>query len=411
MEPGETESRSAEAAAVLQQRVAELLRYLDVDLRTSLDGLLNVLELIGETPLTGPQQDYLALAKEAGGSLCKVVTGLLDLSRLRAGAFHLDPIPFSLRDSLGYTMGTLALRAQETDAKLVCHILNDVPDLLVGDPTALRYMVISLVDQAITRATHRVVTLRVEADWPAADHVELHCALIETNPDPTAQPIEGRDDVRFLVTSRLIGLMGGRLWVEQGGEAQRTVHFTASFGVQAGSIERPLPANPERLGGLAALVVTDHDLTKRLLYALLMHWSLDPVVVDGVEAAWAVMEERVKQRGSPFSLVLLSPSCASEESFGLAQRIKDTPAYSQTRLMMVTAVGQRGDAARCRQCRITAYLTRPVTSAELFDTIMTVLGAPLEIQPPLLVTRHSLRERHQLTKGAPTPWSDPSTSS
>jgi CheY-like chemotaxis protein len=118
--------------------------------------------------------------------------------------------------------------------------------------------------------------------------------------------------------------------------------------------------------------------------------------MDGFEATalLAMADESAK----PFDLLLVDAYMPETDGFTLVEQIRQRGSSPRTEVVMLTSAGQRGDAARFRELGVAAYLTKPVTESELLDAILTVLGAKAEKpEPPVLITRHSLREgQHKL---------------
>ena len=109
-----------------------------------------------------------------------------------------------------------------------------------------------------------------------------------------------------------------------------------------------------------------------------------------------------RDAGTPFSLVITDVNMPGMDGFGLVEEIRKHPQLSGTTIVMLTSAGQRGDAARCRQLGVGAYLTKPIGETELLDAILRVLGSNPQIKAPGLVTRHTLREEKELAADPPS---------
>ena len=381
------------------------------ELRTALNTIVGMTELMFETDLTVQQRGYLRTVKSSADAVISLVGSILDFSSLEAGEVAVDPIEFNLRDSLGYTMGALALRGNEKSVQVVCHVLPEVPDIVVGDPWILRQAISTLVDSAIRGMEHGVVILRVENDWETVRDAQLHFTVTATalRPasaggraamtagSPVLDQLAGlhRGGLGLTMATRLVELMGGEVWVKpQAGEGL-VCHFTASFGLQQHATIRLAPIRIERLEGLPVLVVDPHATNRRLLHELLTKWRMKPVEADSSTAALNALSW-ASRAGTAFALVLLDVELPEMSGFALAEQMLQRPEASHAKLMMLTSLGHRGDAARCKQLGIAAYLTRPIKPSDLLDAITTVLGMSAGTAHPLLVTRHSLRESQRM---------------
>ena len=392
------------------EKTYALLMSATAQIRTGLHTILGMTELALGTELAPKQREYLQVVRSSADSLASSLGNLVDLASMEAGRFDLDPIAFRLRDSLGYTMGSLALQAHAKGLELVSHVLAEVPDALVGDPSILRQLVSILVGRAIRQTgPGGVIVVRVELEAMQGQDVVLHLAVIRSM---TASSQESRGELFELeerslgalipseepsaitpIVARLAELAGGRVWVEDQAGDDSIAHVTARFRLEPGPIDQFLPAEPGAVRGLPVLIVDDHLTNRYLLIEMLRRWDMEPVGLDTAHAALVTLE-RAAEAGHPFGLVLVEACLPDASGFAFAQRLRQHPKLAHTRLMMLTSGGSRGDAARCRSLGVAAYLTRPVRHSDLFDAVMTVLGAPAG--KPLLVTRHSLRERRRM---------------
>ena len=217
--------------------------------------------------------------------------------------------------------------------------------------------------------------------------------------DNSASRKYGGTGLGLTISSRLVAMMGGKIWLESEVGRGSTFHFTAKFRV-APAVEktsREVPGHA-RLAGLSVLVVDDNLTNRRILEHTLLQWGMKPTLVS---SGWAAVAElrRAREAGQPTPLVLLDANMPQLDGFQTASKIKNDPELLAATIMMLTSGGQRGDADRCREVGISAYLTKPVRQAELRDAILRILGCETEkAQPSPLVTRHSLREARKLLR-------------
>ena len=129
-----------------------------------MNGILGMTELALGTDLTDEQREFLTMVKSSADSLLTVINEVLDFAKIEAGKLDFDLIEFNLRDSLEETTRMFAFPADRKGIELICDVAPEVPDVVVGDPTRLRQIVVNLLSNALKFTERGEVLLRVEAE-------------------------------------------------------------------------------------------------------------------------------------------------------------------------------------------------------------------------------------------------------
>lgn len=269
-------------------------------------------------------------------------------------------------------------------------------------------MIINLVGNAIKFTERGEIGLEIDVDARQEDHLQLHFKVHDTGigimPEKQRTIFEafsqadvsttrrfGGTGLGLTISSRLVAMMGGWIWVESQAGQGSSFHFTTK--VRRAKDSAPVETiGPVDLTGVRVLVVDDNAANRRILGDMVRGWGMEPALAASSREALGVLEE-ADESARPFALLLVDSHMPEGDGFGLVEQIQQRPDVPKARIIMLTSTGQRGDATRCRELGVAAYLTKPIAQSELRDAIVTILGTRAgKAEQPALITRHSLRE-------------------
>jgi CheY-like chemotaxis protein len=169
--------------------------------------------------------------------------------------------------------------------------------------------------------------------------------------------------------------MEGKIWLESLEGKGSTFHFTICCEKQPGARAENI-LSPEPVGDLkdlSVLVVDDNETNRRILYQMTSRWGMKPLAVDSGPAALAALEE-AGRAGTSYSVILTDARMPGMDGYQLVEIIRSRPPYADAKILMLTSGARRGDAQRCRELGISAYLLKPVTQAEVRSALLTLSG-------------------------------------
>lgn len=394
----EAELAGARDKAIEASRLkSEFLANMSHEIRTPLNGIIGMIGLLAGTRLSDEQREFAETIRTSSDSLLSIINEILDFSKIEAGRLDLEEHPFALQRCVEEALDLLAPKASENGLELVYYVAPQTPQVVLGDETRLRQILVNLIDNAVkfTPAGEVVVTVRSIVKPTACDRPgtllefsvrdtgigiprERLSSLFHpfTQVDASTTRRFGGTGLGLTISKRLAEMMGGAMWAESEPGRGSTFFFTLAVKETPAHL---LPSPPRDLSGLAGkrlLIVDDNVITRSILERYATDWSMTYASFAAGQDALAYAAQE-----APCDLALVDMRLPGSDGIALAAALRRLPACHGLPVVLLTPIGSA--ASNGAPLDGTAQLFKPVKADALARALLDLLG------PTQTVAEHS----------------------
>jgi len=363
------------------------------EVRTPLNGIMGLSQLLRTTPLSEEQQGYMDMLDSSARNLLALINDILDISKIEAGSLPIQQIPFSPSKLLREIKGIYEKPADEKGIHLDLELTDELPSALVGDPLRLKQILINLMGNAIKFTCHGGVSLTMRRLHDTSEGVMLCFEVTDsgigmsddtiqriftpfTQADASTARVHGGSGLGLAICRRLSELMGGSIRAESRlGQGSRFI-VELPFGLYAGQEQEPAaesrPAGTIHLEPLRILLVEDQEVNRTFLQRLLERQGHR---VASAEDGLMALDLLEREQYDVMLLDIQMPGMGGEEVISRV-RLKELVSDAHLPTIALTAHALAGDRETLMAVGFDGYVAKPVQ----MDLLLAEIGRVITLK-------------------------------
>jgi len=389
--------RKKDAEELLRaQKAKELfLANISHEIRTPINGIAGMADLLSQNPSAEDQALYLKAIKTASENLKVIINDILDLASIESGKLRFEKINFNLDKTIRSLVDTFRLQTQEKGIKLEYHKDPKIPNIYIGDPVRLNQILINLISNALKFTHQGSITVSVSIDQIKNKDCYLKFEIRDTGigipktklktifesfsqADASVTRKYGGTGLGLTIVRQLVRMQHGSINVSS--EENNGSVFTVIIPYKTGiSDEQTTGSKPGiskelHLQNASVLLVEDNDINRLYAGSILKMWGCP---FDTAENGKVAIE---KLKDSHFDLILMDIQMPIMDGFEATRAIRQ---WSSTKgkipIIALTANATQRDIDKCISIGMNDCLTKPFTQEDLLKVLDKHMGSKFHI--------------------------------